>query len=259
MKLLKLGGSVVTKKAERLKINTENIRRLTQEIKKTLPQKIVLIHGGGSFGHPIAKKYNINEGYKSPRQLIGFSKTHQAMVSLNSKIVKELNDAGIPAFGVSPSSYITTENRRIKKFDVRILEELVNLGLIPVLYGDAVIDEKQGFAILSGDQLAVVTAKKLKAKRLIFGTDINGIYTTDPKLDPKAKLLDKISISEIDEGLKIRGSLNTDVTGGMLGKIREASEAARSGIEVLIVNALEPEIIRNALLGEKVKGTYLIP
>jgi isopentenyl phosphate kinase len=259
MKLLKLGGSVVTKKDERLTINTEHIRRLTQEIKKTLPQKIVIIHGGGSFGHPIAKEYKINEGYSSQHQLIGFSKTHQAMVSLNSKIVNKLIDAGIPAFGVSPSSYIITENSRIKKIDVKILKELINLGLIPILYGDAVIDEKQGFAILSGDQLAVEIAKKIKAKRLIFGTDIDGVYTADPKLDSRAKLIDMISISEIDERTKIHGSLNTDVTGGMFGKIQEASEAARTDIEVLIVNALEPDIIRKALLGEKVKGTYIIP
>jgi isopentenyl phosphate kinase len=45
----------------------------------------------------------------------------------------------------------------------------------------------------------------------------------------------------------------------MFGKIQEASEAAKTDIEVLIVNALEPDIIRKALLGEKVKGTYIIP
>jgi len=259
MKLLKLGGSVVTRKAERFTINIEQIRRLIQEIKKTLPQKLVIIHGGGSFGHPVAKEYNINEGYNSPHQLIGFSKTHQAMVSLNSKIINESIDAGIPAIGVSPSSFLITENRRIKKLDVIILEKLLNFGLMPVLYGDAVIDEKQGFAILSGDQLAVEIAKKLKVKRLIFGSDVDGVYTADPKLDSEAKLMGKISIREITEKSKIRGSLNTDVTGGMLGKIQEAGEAARAGIEVLIVNALEPDIIRNALLSEKVKGTYIIP
>ena len=105
----------------------------------------------------------------------------------------------------------------------------------------------------------VEIAKKLKAKRLIFGTDIDGVYTADPKKDSKAKLIDRLSISVMNKKTKIHGSLNTDVTGGMFGKIQEAGEAARSGIEVLIVNALKPDIIQNALLGEKVKGTYIIP
>lgn len=39
--------------------------------------------GGGSFGHPMARKYAVKEGYKSPSQSLGFSKTHQAMVALN--------------------------------------------------------------------------------------------------------------------------------------------------------------------------------
>ena len=259
MKLLKLGGSVVTKKELDFTPNLQQIRRLAVEIKDTLPQKLIIIHGGGSFGHPVAKKYSINEGYRSPDQLIGFTKTHEAMVELNQIIVNEFLEVGVPVFGLSPSSYIITNDKRIKKLDTIILEEFLNLGIIPILYGDAVLDEKQGFAILSGDQLAVEIAKKLKASMIIFGSDTDGIFTTDPKLDPQAKLLERINIEQMELNSGITGSQNTDVTGGMLGKICEAAEAVRFGIEVIFVNASEPCRIYRSILGEKVKGTYIVP
>jgi isopentenyl phosphate kinase len=259
MKLLKLGGSVVTKKDLNFTPNLEQIRRLAEEIKDTLPQKLIIIHGGGSFGHPVAKDYSINQGYRSPDQLIGFSKTHESMVKLNQIIVNEFHEIGVPVFGVSPSSYIITNDKRIKKLDIRILEGLLNLGTIPILYGDAVLDKKLGFTILSGDQLAVEIAKKLNISTIIFGSDLDGIFTTDPKIDSKAVLLERLSIDQMEVNSKITGSQNTDVTGGMLGKISEASEAVRVGMNVMVVNALEPGRVKKAILGEKVKGTYIVP
>ncbi|MBD3204795.1 hypothetical protein GF319_00455 [Candidatus Bathyarchaeota archaeon] len=259
MKLLKLGGSVVTKKDLNFTPNLEQIRRLAEEIKDTLPQKLIIIHGGGSFGHPVAKDYSINQGYRSPDQLIGFSKTHESMVKLNQIIVNEFHEIGVPVFGVSPSSYTITNDKRIKKLDIRILEGLLNLGTIPILYGDAVLDKKLGFTILSGDQLAVEIAKKLNISTIIFGSDLDGIFTTDPKIDSKAVLLERLSIDQMEVNSKITGSQNTDVTGGMLGKISEASEAVRVGMNVMVVNALEPGRVKKAILGEKVKGTYIVP
>lgn len=259
MKLLKLGGSVVTKKDLKFTPNFEQIRRLAEEIKDTLPQKLIIIHGGGSFGHPVANEYSIKEGYRSPEQLIGFSKTHESMVKLNQIIINEFLKIGVPVFGVSPSSYLITNDKRIKKLDIRILEGLLKLGIIPILYGDPVLDKKLGFTILSGDQLAVEIAKKLNISTIIFGSDIDGIFTTDPKIDSKAVLLDRLSINQMEVNSKITGSQNTDVTGGMLGKISEASEAVRVGIKVMIVNASEPGIVKKSILGEKVKGTYIVP
>lgn len=258
MKLLKLGGSVVTYKEKELTPNTGNIRRLAQEIKKVLPQKMVIIHGGGSFGHPLAKEFEINEGLRSAGQLLGFSKTHQAMASLNNLIVDELLDVDVPAFGLSPSSFIITSNRRIRSLNIEVISNILDLGIIPILYGDAVIDEKQGIAILSGDQLIVELAIKLEADKLIFGSDVDGLYTSDPKLDSQAKLVKKITVEQLQDLYQISGSLKTDVTGGMLGKIKEASGAVKSGIEVCIVNALKPCRVKKAILGENVKGTCII-
>ncbi len=53
------------------------------------------------------------------------------------------------------------------------------------------MDSEQGFAILSGDQLIVRLAIELDAERVIFGSDVDGIFTSNPKLDKNAKLIHK--------------------------------------------------------------------
>ena len=74
--ILKIGGSVVTDKDGELAAKTEVINRIAEEIKRADIDNLILVHGGGSFGHPTAKKYGIKEGLKDPAQKVGFSETH---------------------------------------------------------------------------------------------------------------------------------------------------------------------------------------
>jgi len=153
MQILKLGGSVITHKDKDFSPDTENIKRIAKEIAESKSESLIIVHGGGSFGHPVAKKYSISDGLKSADQLNGFSETHQAMTQLNQIIVDTLLEAGVPAFAVSASSMLVTSGKRLVDMDLSIIKGLLSIGLVPVMYGDAVLDTKQGFAILSGDQL----------------------------------------------------------------------------------------------------------
>ena len=256
--VLKLGGSVITVKDEPMKADLENITRLAEEVAATGSKGLVAVHGGGSFGHPIARRYDLTEGLTSDRQVLGFARTHRAMVGLNALIVGALLEASVPAVSVTPSSFILAEGGRIASADFDVVRRLVERGLVPVLYGDAVLDRARGCCILSGDQLAVRLAVELEAPRLVFGVDIDGVYTSNPKLDPGARLIDRLSLGKLGELVEIGGALTTDVTGGMLGKVSEASAAVEAGIEVLIVNASRPGVILKALRGEPVTGTTLV-
>ncbi len=257
MQIVKLGGSVVTVKDMPMTADHENVKRLAEEIKAAWPTPLVVIHGGGSFGHPVAKKYGIADGFTSERQVIGFTRTHQAMVALNTIIVDALLDEGIPALSVAPSAFIATYDGRMPRGDFENIGRLVVKGMLPVLYGDAVIDKSRGFSILSGDQLAVRLAVSMGANRLIFGVDVDGVYTSNPKLVPKARLIDRLSLEKLEGFVEIGKALTTDVTGGMLGKISEARAAVEAGIEVRMVNATKPGVILKALRGEPVAGTVL--
>lgn len=257
MQLLKLGGSVITVKDEPMTADHGNIRRLCEEIKAAWPTPLILVHGGGSFGHPVAERYGIADGFKSERQVVGFSRTHQAMVALNTIVVDTLLDLGVPALSVTPSSIITTREGRIETAGFDVLGRLVVKGILPVLYGDSVIDRTRGFSILSGDQLVVRLAIDMGASRIVFGVDVDGVYTSNPKVVPEARLIERLSLDKLEGYVEIGRSLTTDVTGGMLGKVMEASEAVRAGVEVLLVNATRRDAILKGLTGEPVTGTVL--
>jgi len=256
--ILKLGGSVITRKDKPLTPNIQVIKRLAEEISRADFHPLIIIHGGGSYGHPVAKKYRIADGFKDGSQIFGFSETHEAMMRLNSLLIRNFLEYGLPAFSISPSSFIMTRKGRIGTLNEEILKTALEFGLIPVLYGDAVLDAEQGFAILSGDQIAAVLAIKLDAERIIMGIDVNGVCDSDPKRNPSARLIEEISLKDFERIMgQIGGSQSLDVTGGMLGKILELKAAVEYGVEALIINALLPDNVYRALKGEDVVGTRI--
>jgi len=133
------------------------------------------------------------------------------------------------------------------------------MGFVPVLFGDAVFDLDRGFTILSGDQLITHLALRFKAERIIVGVDVDGLCTSNPKMNKEAKLLTHITLKELPTVLQqISEAKTTDVTGGMPSKVREIVPAVENGISVFLVNAAKPNRLYKALRKEPVKGTYIV-
>lgn len=256
--ILKIGGSIITDKQNELAPRTNEIDRLADEIQKANVQNLIIVHGGGSFGHPAAERYAIKDGLKEPTQKIGFAVTHHYMTVLNGLFMDALIWHNLPAVSITPSSCIITENGTIKYFDETPSKTLLNMGVAPVLYGDAVLDTKLGFTILSGDRLVSELALRFNAERIMIGVDVNGLYDSDPKLEKKAKMFTHLTLETLKQIQdKIGKSTACDVTGGMFGKIMELMPAINCGISVFIVNALKPNYIYKALKGETVEGTII--
>jgi len=257
--VLKIGGSVITQKEKAFTANPSTINRLAEEVSQANVPRLIIIHGGGSFGHPLAKQYSIKEGYRGESsQLLGFSKTHQAMITLNKLVVDALIQHNIPVVTVSPSSCIVTKSDRIVTIVEEPLKRLLKTGFVPLLYGDTVLDFDKGFTILSGDQLVALLAIQFSAERIVMGIDEDGLFTADPKTDTSASLIRHCTLQELKAIQKqIKGTNITDVTGGMLGKIVSLLPAIDKGIPALIVNAAKPENVYKALKSEKVVGTLV--
>jgi len=256
--ILKLGGSVITIKARPYTADSDAIRRLAEEIRRANVKPLIIVHGGGSYGHPIAAKYRVKEGYKDPSQAMGFSETHQAMVTLNKMVLDALIKEEVPAVTVQPSAFILTDKGRIRSMETEVILMLLKLGIIPVLYGDVVLDSTLGFTILSGDQLVSSLAINLGADRIIMAIDVDGLYTADPKVDSSARLIPHLTPQELRSlQQKIAEVQVTDVTGGMLGKILELMPAVARGIKAIIVNASKHNNLYKALKGEEVPGTII--
>lgn len=256
--VLKVGGSVITDKNEKLRAKTEVMNRLAEEIQRATVQNLVIVHGGGSFGHPMAQEYAIKDGFKEKSQIIGFAETHHVMTVLNGLFMDALVWHSIPAVSITPSSCVITKNRRIECFEEAQLKMLVKMGFLPVMYGDTVLDSELGFTILSGDQLISYIATRYNAERIIMGIDVDGLYDANPKVEKSAKMFTHLTSEELKKlQNKLGKSTGCDVTGGMFGKINELLPAIENGIPVEIVNAAKPNYIYRALRGEKVEGTLI--
>jgi len=250
MIIIKAGGSAITDKLRSYTPRIDVMELIAEQL-TLIKDSIILVHGGGSFGHFPAKKYRLNEGYMFPEQIKGFSETKEKMEILNNIFIKILNQK-VNAVPIQSSACIITKNKEIFKFFSEPISKIINLGAIPVLYGDTVFDEKIGFCILSGDRIIYELSRIFKPKKVIFGTDVDGIYNKDPKKYKDAELIKNLSIKEFSIDITDVG----DVTGGMEGKLEEIKRIVKLGIEVDIINiVLKGRIIES--LQKDFKGTRI--
>lgn len=256
--ILKLGGSVVTDKAKPYSFNSGVVTRIAREILKANLKSLVIIHGGGSFGHPLAREYNLSSGFVKQSQLEGYVKTRQAMTTLNKLITDILIKEDLKIVSLQPSAFIITRNNRITAFETAVIERMLGLGLIPVLYGDIILDSVKGFTILSGDRIISKLACTIGSERVVLACDVDGVYTANPKVYSKAKLIRKITVSELEKKIEVDEEERIfDVTGLMRNKLEEMRYASKQNIPIVIVNGLKRERIYRALKGLNTIGTYI--
>lgn len=259
--ILKLGGSVLTEKENPFTPNLSNLNRLAREIAGGFdPQhrRLVLVHGAGSFGHPITKRTGIHKGLLSPEDLVSFATVQRWQNQWNVIVVEALQNQQVPAIPIQPSSHAVMEKGRIVSFSLDVIEGVLELGMLPVLYGVPAYDKALGSTILSGDQIVSYLGEKLKADKVILGTNVDGLFTGDPKEEPDAELIETVTRKDLVEVRRylVKPS-GADVTGGMSGKFREIVRLAERGITCLIINAGTAGTVEAALTGEKVKGTLI--
>lgn len=256
--ILKLGGSIITdKKSEIPKTDLANLEKFSAEIAKGYDPKkmrLILIHGAGSYGHTIAKRTGLHLGIVRDEQLVDFAEVQRLQNELDCIVTQHLIKHGLPAIPCQASSFMVLNDKRIVRADITAIKHFVDIGMIPVLYGVPAYDMKQKCAVLSGDQIAPYLAKELKAEKIIHVTNVDGIYDKDPNKFSDAKHIPSINSENFEEIKKaLTGSLDTDVSGGMLTKV---SELMNIGVESQIISGLITGNIIKAMKGDNV-GTII--
>ena len=107
--LAKLGGSVITDKTKAFSFREDVVAALGEEITAS-HERVVLVHGGGSFGHPLAKEYGLTSGAYS-RGGEGVSKTRDAMYALNQLVCRALRGAGVETYQFAPFDLFMSSNQ----------------------------------------------------------------------------------------------------------------------------------------------------
>ncbi|MFL6385691.1 MAG: isopentenyl phosphate kinase [Nitrososphaeraceae archaeon] len=243
--LIKLGGSVITFKEKPLAANFEAIRSISYAL-ASVKIPIILIHGGGSFGHYWSVKYNM---HSKPDQYDshGISIVHESMIALNQIIVNYMIKVGMNPYMILPSVFTSGRKPIAKK--IKELKSIVESSVIPITFGDIIYIENKMYSILSGDALMSILSKILRPSKVIFTLNVDGIYKDMGKRE---------IIKELKNNNSVRFSkVMQDVTGGMRRKVAEALKISDIGIDVLMVNGLKPERIINAITGTDFEGTLV--
>jgi len=261
--LLKLGGSLLTDKDKPFSIREDVVKSAIQQIIDANKQ-LILIHGGGSFGHPLAKEYSISAGINSsiPHQILGLTKTHQSMNNFNSYLINLFLEKNYPALSIQASSIFIKDSLKISTQSIDIIETALDLNILPILYGDIILDKQGSFSIISGDQIIFELCenlKKYKISKVIFVMETDGIYINDEdpnqkkeKLATKLYLRDLENLNLADLGQKI------DVTGGIQGKINSIKEICKYNIPVQLLNGLKEGYIYKSLKNEIINCTNIL-
>ena len=136
------------------------------------------------------------------------------------------------------------------------LFRLLELGVIPIVNENDTVTTDE-IVIGDNDTLGAIIAQRVKADKLIILSDIDGLYTANPAVDPNAERLSVIE--EITPEIEaLAGSAGSRLgTGGMVTKIKAAKLATADGIEVVIANGKEPDILYDILDGTAVCTRFL--
>jgi acetylglutamate kinase len=252
--LIKLGGTLLDA--------AESRHRLAAEISSAVNQglQIVVVHGGGKqmtrylADHGIESRFVNGLRVTTPEVLDAVVKILAG--SVNQELVSAFVACGAPAVGLSGMDALLTEARQMSaelgwvgkpvRSDARLLNALLDARYLPVIA--CLAGDRQGqFFNVNADQMAVSVAGALRADKLLFLTDVEGVR---------------------GENNVVYSTLNSDqcrqlieagvATGGMRAKLESAVEALETGTaEVVIAPGATPGVVEKLLAGDPI-GTRLV-
>ncbi len=258
--LIKIGGSLITDKNKPFTVKQRALDIIADEVKSALDSGKALIvgHGAGSFAHVPAKKYQTHQGIINDQSFRGIAEVADVAAQLNRIVVKKLLEKGVNAVSVSPLSSMISKGFKLKNMFTEPLEELLKRGLLPVVYGDQIMDVEEGCTIFSTERVLGYLGLKLKEKgyqieQIIQCGQTNGVYDTDgntiPEINPDNYQQHKQALG---------GSGGVDVTGGMIHKVKQTLDLAKKGIPGLIIDGIVHGTLSEAISGEDVLGTKIV-
>lgn len=147
------------------------------------------------------------------------------------------------------------ENAQRKQNVTNTFERLLEFGVIPIVNENDTVSTEE-IEIGDNDTLSAIVAEIIKADVLVLLSDIDGLYTANPKEDSSATL---ISVVENIEDVRhlAGGSSSMFGRGGMVTKIHAADIACGAGIDMAIINGSNPMLLYDLFDGLEV-GTYFI-
>ncbi len=254
--VVKLGGSVITRKREVERARPKVLARLAREIAAVPGRRFVILHGAGSFGHPGAKKFGLARApppHEDPAaRARGAAIVAAEVRRLHLLVLRALVGAGLSPASVPIATHARNRDGRIASFDPTPFRDALAGHRVPVSFGDVVPDDTWGFSILSADTIAEALIVPLAPARVVFVSDVPGIL--EGPSDGRRRAAREVTESVV-AALRPTGA-SPDVTGGIRGKAESMRRIARAGVDAGLISGLKDGELSRALRGEDVYGSW---
>lgn len=195
----------------------------------------------------------------------------QACAAIGQSKLMSIYENGFDAYGIVAAQILLTEDDfsiRSRYLSLRTtLNKLLDMKVVPVINQNDTVstielletrDERKEIACFSdNDKLSALVASELDADLLIILSDIQGLYDSNPKLNPQAKLIKEVD-EVTDEIMSLANGASDGGRGGMSTKLEAAKLVTRFGGKVLIASGKVPFIISKIFAGAD-EGTMFLP
>lgn len=249
--VIKLGTSTLAHKTGRL-----NIRRVEELCKvisdlKNAGNEIIMV-SSGAIGMGVGKLSLTERPTDIPTKQAAAAVGQCELMYIYDKLFSEYNHT--VAQILITGEDIEHQDRRAN-FE-NTMRRLLELGVIPILNENDSIATHE-IVIGDNDTLGAIVATTITADLLIILSDIDGLFTADPRIDKNAKLLHKVE--EITPEIEnMTGGAGSNLgTGGMATKIKAAKIANNKGVDMVIANGNDPDILYDIVDGKDI-GTRFI-
>jgi isopentenyl phosphate kinase len=256
--VVKLGGSIITDRDAPYTLNPDICLALIRKIsafKRRYPHdRIVLILGGGSYGHTPVREFCLEKARgRETGSVSRFSRLTIGLYKLVSDFMDIAFDESIELHPFQLSAMLTCSDGKIGDYFSDGIEHCLRLDGVPLMTGGSVFDDKLGQIVFGSDRVPELFARMYKVNRCIFVSDVQGVMNhIDGGIFGQITSDDYASIFS-----SIYSSRKLDVTGGMRGKVEAAMRLTQIGVESVICSAStflsadEQDIVSGGLLGTK--------
>jgi glutamate 5-kinase len=240
--VIKIGTSTLTSGSGRL--SYAKIEDLARQIVSLKAQYDIILVSSGAIA--AARQYIDLSGHTA------YPDSKQALAAIGQPKLMRVYDEIFESFGLHIAqcllTYMDFEHPKARENTRHTLTKLLEHGYIPVINeNDTVANEE----ILLGDndKLSALVAAIIQADLLILASDIDGVFTDNPHINPEAGFID--TVHDPAEIVKFSNEVSNGLgTGGMTTKIHAAEICKKSGVEMWIVNGGKQDFIHNALQGK---------
>lgn len=247
--VVKVGTSTLTHSSGRINIRrVEKLCRVLSDLKNA-GHEIILV-SSGAIGMGVGKLSLKERPDDIPTKQACAAVGQCELMYIYDKEFSEYNHTIAQVLITRADIDNDTCHRNFKNTVTRLLE----FDVLPVINENDTVSTEE-IVIGDNDTLGAIVAVSAEADMLILLSDIDGLYTADPRRDPEAKLLDKVEKITDDIIALGAGKGSALGTGGMKTKLHAATIATDAGIDMVIANGKDPDILYEIAAGRPA-GTF---